>query len=901
MAYNPFHGFRKNQKAWFAGLTILSMVTFVLMSGTSTVLDLFRPLFGSGDRTAEVATLYGKTVSVDEVRQLQYQRQVANEFMNRASVSASANALKVLGDRIGNSSIDKETQNRLKQILALQQQLFMNPDPRYAQFIPMFLQQQLGELEQIRQGRVIAQKPDEAKLIQDIEEVLYQQVALMQRRNQMYFGGSVDGKGMLDFLIWRHQADRLGIQLGGDDLDRLVSRDTRGYLTGQDSSDVYRYLRQRFGNITRDSLRHALAEEFRVRLAQEALVGTGAHEGEGTRMEQAPVTPFELWQFYRTHRTESEIAMLPIRVDSQEFLQKVGEPTEEELHKLFEAGKDREEDPSSEQAGFKQPSRTMLEWVSARPDSPNFKKAADVAAAVTEATMPVAFNSALLQIYRNEMMLFPTPTWSSEATNWHDHRALGAQTVAAVVGSVGSGAGDPAVSAVTTLLGAEGAREAQIRAGAAASIVLAPTGFVLNALAPALSGKAQNPYRSFAEMRAHVLDRFKDDMARTLARESLNRLRDYLTARHNEKPEDIAQQTSTTRAAAQALALGSVPGAGSLAAMAYAGLQNVDENRERLRHALEVVSAAFSRSPVAVAAALVGEQGATRNAVQSYVAESIQRYGLEHGNTTRPRDRFDIDQDEGLKPLREAYSGSANVSGPGGNARQFASQVFAAQGLYNPQQLPGAEQFLVWKTEEQPPYVPDFAEARPRVAARWKLEKARPLAKAEAERVAAEAKKAKGDPERNLEDAGKRFGVPIRLEHVAKLVARPSAVPSRFGSKAFEPYRVPEYEVQYPTDDFTDKLLALKEPGEVTVLHDKPDATYYVAALTRRSEPYELSFYSDTTGSPDPLMDHLAQQERYASKYRDACLSQLRADGRLQVNEDALKPLDSRATVGLED
>src|SRR4029077_6082077 len=104
----------------------------------------------------------------------------------------------------------------------------------------------------------------------------------------------------------------------------------------------------------------------------------------------------------------------------------------------------------------------------------------------------------------------------------------------------------------------------------------------------------------------------------------------------------------------------------------------------------------------------------------------------------------------------------------------------------------------------------------------WRFEKARALARAEADKIATEARKAKGDADKNLADAAQRFGKLIRLDHVARLVPRPSMVPSRFdfNAKSYEPYQVPQSEVEYPSKDFVEKLLELKEKGEVAVLHD---------------------------------------------------------------------------------
>src|SRR5207237_732257 len=94
--------------------------------------------------------------------------------------------------------------------------------------------------------------------------------------------------------------------------------------------------------------------------------------------------------------------------------------------------------------------------------------------------------------------------------------------------------------------------------------------------------------------------------------------------------------------------------------------------------------------------------------------------------------------------------------------------------------------------------------------------------------------------------------------------------------------------------EFADKLLALKEPGEVTVVADKPEGVYYVAALLRRSEPYELSFFADAA-QPDNLLVQLEKDEQLKNKMREGSIAELRREAQLAYNEESLKSFGSRA------
>src|ERR1700679_4315942 len=90
MAFNPFHKFRKHQKAIFAALTIMCMVIFVLgpssgalMQGGDFFSNLSRWVTGKARQT-DVATLNGKGISPTDLREVALKRKMANQFMDIA-------------------------------------------------------------------------------------------------------------------------------------------------------------------------------------------------------------------------------------------------------------------------------------------------------------------------------------------------------------------------------------------------------------------------------------------------------------------------------------------------------------------------------------------------------------------------------------------------------------------------------------------------------------------------------------------------------------------------------------------------------------------------------------------------------------------------------------------------
>src|SRR2546429_403645 len=99
MAFNPFHGFRKHQKAVFSGLTIICILPFVLSSGVSGLTrdaggDFFSEMtswFGGRGRTTGVAKLYAGRVEQAQITLLRAQRRTADSYMTSAIVHAHNN------------------------------------------------------------------------------------------------------------------------------------------------------------------------------------------------------------------------------------------------------------------------------------------------------------------------------------------------------------------------------------------------------------------------------------------------------------------------------------------------------------------------------------------------------------------------------------------------------------------------------------------------------------------------------------------------------------------------------------------------------------------------------------------------------------------------------------------
>src|SRR5437660_5174449 len=130
MAFNPFHAFRKHQKAVFAGLTIICMLTFVLASGVSGLGrdaggDFFSEVtrwFGGRGRTTGVAKLYAGRVEQAQITLLRAQRRTADSYMTSAIFKAHNNLFDKVFDALSYNKERRDIEHR--SLLGAQQQAF---------------------------------------------------------------------------------------------------------------------------------------------------------------------------------------------------------------------------------------------------------------------------------------------------------------------------------------------------------------------------------------------------------------------------------------------------------------------------------------------------------------------------------------------------------------------------------------------------------------------------------------------------------------------------------------------------------------------------------------------------------------------------------------------------------
>lgn len=865
MAFHPFQSFRKRQKTLLAILTIFVMFIFILSYGKGDAFEWLMSKIGVGrgrKDKAEVTTLYNKTVTVGDLQELFQNRRLADEFMRRATASIYVNPLRLMqGQPL--PGLDDLQQVRVAGLWREADFDFI----RYFRGEPDFV-----DFARFRRGLFkfkaeLAKdnKPDAAKAVQHI----INGTAPMTYRGSTYFGGSLDTDDLLDFMIWRQQADRLGIVLTDADLkDRVNHEADKDVLTGDPRADqpkVSDLFQFSFSGITADKVYDALRDEFRVRMAREAILGhTPGLRGEvtagpGSNAVAAGSTPEQFWEFYKDRRTELRVAFLAVPVSK--FTDQVKEePSEQDLKTLYERYKDSEASPERDRPGFKVPRRIKVEFVTADANAPYYrqeaKKALQVLADVHSVTIPL----------------------------------MGAGSPGGVPGA-----------AVPLALG--------LAAAVPPPIGIAPRDIPLQAEYEAyVKGvrswedtyhlDTESPYPSGLSSHAGVAS-----LAGQMA--GVGGPTDLLSVSVAFRRAEVERRHQTDQAArvASVLLAGAQPNFCDVATQQAWFLNVPVQPLPAVRNQLEArgwqrLGTDLARGALDTFTKELDKKRFNAKEADEYVqANADEKHGITgHGVMSEARNTFDLANDPALAPLRQARYGLVPLKPA--EERDFAEGFFRANQVYHPEPFRqgglAAEPYHWWLAANEKPYVPPFAEARPKVEAAWKFNKARALARKEAEAIAASvgARPQGIEPGTFLRDeAAKRgYADPYEpVEAIAKLVKRKPV--SGFNPSApiqYRPYQFEESKIASARPDMVDELFrALKKPGDAVVVSDRPDRTYYVAVLRSPPGPQEeemLKHFLNAYKQADPgarlevdTLWSLFQGER-EEQYRAALIKKFREE-----------------------
>jgi hypothetical protein len=895
MAFNPFHSFRKHQKVIFAVLAIICMFVFVLQFGRGDPIERMMRLFGGGRAKGPlVTTLYSKKVYQSDLSRLLTQRRLASTFLASVIVPGQQETAMIeqrLRTRLspdGVKILEQLQQSKFDRLLA---ELSRNRDQPDMRFRSMTKEQQLESvfrdmslLGHLRSQLLRDKKMEDARDVGALLSALQLeawQTDPRHGREEFFFGGTSRPEDLLDFQIWKHQADRLGIVLTEADVIKAINREAndREVLDGTSFADdpkVKNFMLQFVGakGQTVSDLVMALADEFRVAMAQEALLGQEpgirAYRA-STSIDQMPVavTPDEFLRYYRDQRTTLTVDVLGLPM--REYLAQVKEtPSEKALRELHDRYWDQEPGPDRDRPGFKEPRRVRVEYVSARADSPFYKKAA-----------------------------------RAIAQNPHTQLHRVPDVISGPMNTYAAGGGVAWIAPVAI---------------------------------PLLQDPLREEYDKYLR---EELDRVKDGFGVSVAlysfrmeqvAEAAQELGDALTGVSPLATASFAAGTKEIYTQANVKAIGAMVNAGfSCAAMAGIGAAPYPaltlampqthtwypersvkgELLERLEFSL--AKTLLKENLEALKTELTKLKGKPEEA-RKYVDQKIKDFGLEHHVMEEARPQYPLPaeppapglaDDPALKKLRDAYTAAyQNLPPPGGDFVQ--SLLLRGTGTFDP--IPwsnrmvgevglslwdaGEEPFLIWRMEDKPARTLSFEAVRENVRAAWRLDRARALARADAERIQKEWKKqnAPGGASAFLreqitkENGGKFF----ELTNVARLVKPKVPVPIASGLDSYRPYAAPKTDIAYPRANLVERLMSLAEPGDSVVLSDRPEEHFYVAVLRERSKPTREEFFElydnaarATLGglqalAPDPLWGWCV--EEYRRSFREKFMQELRAE-----------------------
>ena len=382
MAFHPFQTFRRHRKTFLAGLTIMCMFIFILQFGKGDVLDRMMGWFGaSRTRKTDVATVYGEKVTDFDLDKLKRQRETADTIVEGLTGSARRLVLDQMSADKGLAEFDTNHQIKLRTAVGMVAQLYqMFSDPRQARMAPYYLSIFKSELFKAHEDlqKLVADlrsqnENERARRVQQLMAVLEYWMWLSDRPpgDRFYFGGSARAADLLDFVMWRKIADKLGITLTQADIRAAINSEALGLMPLDDNASaalaqVLRMFPNPPTDLTIDDVYTALGDELRVYMAQSAVLGyppgVRFYRYVGTDFNHVPATatPDEFWKYYRDNRTTVRVEMLPIKVS--DFLDQVGQPpndeaTEQSLKDLFERYKDIEPNPDRDEPAFHEPRR----------------------------------------------------------------------------------------------------------------------------------------------------------------------------------------------------------------------------------------------------------------------------------------------------------------------------------------------------------------------------------------------------------------------------------------------------------------------------------------------------------------------------------------------------------------
>ncbi len=340
MAFNLMGTFQKNRRFWMASILMICMVSFVFCTGMKgDMSDRLIAMFSSRSGPA-IVTIDGRNISSKDLHDLRAQRNLADAMMRICADIASKRVTKEL----------------------------------------------------FEMGKKVDQNQDLAKLQQTKVQLEAIRATLdLRKTRQRYFDIGVSKLDeLIEFKLWQAEADRLGIYIDDSHLRILFREEFFQVISREEVAMAQREAMMRNFREANDAfVRRAVAEEFRVRIAQLAVTSAQPYSFFFRRPRQgdpgvplkfddpdmpneirAPLTLAQLWDFYKDKRAEFDVKLIPVHV--QDGLAKIGDPNDVQKRKVFDDNKNKPNDPSSEDFGLEKPGHVQIEFVYADPMSAEY-------------------------------------------------------------------------------------------------------------------------------------------------------------------------------------------------------------------------------------------------------------------------------------------------------------------------------------------------------------------------------------------------------------------------------------------------------------------------------------------------------------------------------------------------
>jgi hypothetical protein len=922
MAFNPFDAVRKRSKAIFAVVTIIVMFTFVLSSGAvGTGQDFFDQvgsLFNTKGRGDVVAVAYGNKIRDADLAETRRQRTAANDFILSAIHSSYMAWARELDADLKGSRLSFETRNALGQFVTLKVNSEIQPQ-KYQEFLASF--GRFGP-----ESQPLMQAISRAKEGTEDKKALEAAAAIIMhdltRPLPIFLGIGFDSdRDLVDFTILLRKADQMGVVYSRDAVRELVQRETNGRLSKTDNAAIEQRMRQggKYGTtFSSDWLIDAVGNEFRARdtfailqgqslryaaFKQELMlpaillgIDPSRHRlpGEPATLSAPPgvLTPYEFWEFYKDRCSEHKFSIL--EVPAEAYLDQVKEPDKKQLDKeledLFKRYRGELPEPAKETPGFKDPRKVKVEFVALDAKAERITKALPAVRAASvflSATAGALSGDATTLATQASHQADTHPAIGGELVirhrvrqkveaNWSPYRMLEQYDFTPrdtsvfhprpIVSALGFLAGHPDI---TTVAGAAAAVHQQVEVidhQTRIPFLLQPWLVPFN---PNLGNAVGMPAFAYA-------------LNPKLPPEGLY----------------IKEVTETVRKEQRHQLF----------------LADVGALESKLSELMkEARQAKFARG--AVDTAKVEKE---KEEARKYLDQWLKDRGLTATGTKEPVDEFGVVSAPELKPLNDLAT--PEPDGTNSLSKRLFQLVDPQRGIYfpgpfHPYWFPeeplgdslDKPNHLVWISEEvqAKAYTGTLANAdnqtrgemSKRVLKAWRLEKARALARAEADRLAEQVRQLgrtaatdAGGVEKQLKDLAEQKKVrKFEIDRLALLRYQPGATQAQI---SYEPPKIDKKMVVFPTPNFAEQLLALrKEPlGGVAVLPDGPKRHFYVACRIGQTEKTIEEFrdvFNRATATPpaqDPLYEQIALPEARV-KANQIVLKRLRADAKLEEKE----------------